>query len=126
MSWSAAQLPAERSRRGAVRQQSFHLVLPGHGVPFGNTGQHAAPLVVTGAVPQTATMLVATKRYSPSLVNFAAHSGTRSPTRQNTLFCAPSTNHTEGIVPVQNEQLSGYSRGCRRHHCSCWLRPVTE
>jgi hypothetical protein len=46
-------------------------------------------------------MLVATKRYSPRLVNFAAHSGTRLQTRQNTLFCAPSTNRTEGIVPVQ-------------------------
>jgi hypothetical protein len=56
-------------------------------------------------------------------VNFAAHSGTRSPTRQSTLFCAPSTNHTEGIVPVQN---GGYWRGCRRHHCLCWLRPVIE
>lgn len=57
-------------------------------------GQHAAPLVVTGAIPQTAPMPAAAKRYSPRLVNFAAHWPRRSPTRLNTPLCAPSTDRT--------------------------------
>jgi hypothetical protein len=42
----------------------------------------------------------------------------RSPTQQNTPFCAPSTDRTEGIVPVQN---GGTARDLsdRLHH-SAW------
>jgi hypothetical protein len=42
--------------------------------PRRNTGQHAAPLLVAGAVPQTTVILVVTRRYSSGLLNFTAHS----------------------------------------------------
>jgi hypothetical protein len=55
------------------------------------------------AAPQTAVILVVTRRYSSGLLNFAAHSPEDSQTRQKTPFCAPLTDCPEGIVPVQND-----------------------
>jgi hypothetical protein len=56
-----------------------------------NTGQRPGPLDVNGAVPQTALILLLTRRYSSVLLNFATHSPEDSDnTTENSVLRASS------------------------------------
>jgi len=71
------------------------------------TGETCSPSRLGGAVPQTAPIPLATSRYIPRPLNFAAHSPEDKQARQKMPFCAPRTDRTEGTVPVQ---IGAYAR----------------
>jgi hypothetical protein len=67
-----------------------------------------------GLFPQTAVTFAVTRQYSPTPLNFAAHSPEDGPTRQEIPFCAPPTDRTGKSASVQNESsLLVLSSGCR-------------
>jgi hypothetical protein len=64
-------------------------------------------LLVDGAVPQTALILVMTRRYSSELLNFAVQAPEDSQRDRKMPFCAQPADRTGGFIPVQAATCAG-------------------